>query len=80
MVKALSSACFRNPPRFLVDRPLGGEHHDMVDQRASAGSSAPEHSAVIGMKENEMADVVKDVSTSGAIHVPAAPLVAPGSL
>src|SRR5664279_3708965 len=44
--KALSSACSRNPPRFLVDRPHGGEHHDLVERRASAGSSTPEHSAV----------------------------------
>jgi len=41
----------------------------MADTRASAGWSVPEHTAVIGMKESEMADVVTDVDTPGDIPV-----------
>lgn len=51
----------------------------MADRRAFAGWSAPEHTAVIGMEESEMADVVTDVGTTGDIPVLTGSLVpAPG--
>ena len=76
--KALSSVCSGNLPRFLVDRPHGGEHHELVDQRASAGSSDPEHSAVIGMEESEMACAVADVGATGDLPAEDAPVMVPG--
>jgi len=76
--KALSSVCSGNLPRFLVDRPHGGEHRELVDQRASAGSSDPEHSAVIGMEESEMACAVADVGATGDLPAEDAPVMVPG--
>ena len=76
--RPLSSVCSGNLPRFLVDRPHGGEHHELVDQRASAGSSDPEHSAVIGMEESEMACAVADVGATSDLPVEDAPVMVPG--